>query len=185
MDGQEEGMVQETAAEETSGKTEETVTAGSAEQSVPKPATPDRTMNAAPECMTQEKIYEELLRCSKKEVFYTRLAAIFTGALFLAVAIALWIVIPQVTATLENANTLLTGANRTLQDIDAMSASLTETSNSLNALVGDNAKTLTDSVQKLSSIDFDGINSAVHDLETAVGPLADAVNKLSSFSLFR
>ena len=133
---------------------------------------------------SQEEVFAALLKNSRKQVFYARLAAIFTLILLAAVVYSLFRLVPQALETMENANTVLLGAEKTLEEIDKMSASLTRTSDDLSKLVGTNADVLTQSVQKLSEVDFDGINDAVRDLQDAVGPLADAMNKLSSFSLF-
>lgn len=130
-------------------------------------------------------LYRQLLKSSKKQVFYARLAAIFTGALFAAVAIALLTIIPQITATLQGVNVAIENANHALGDINTMSASITQTSESLNLLVGDNAEKLTQAVDKLSTMDIDGINAAIVDLQDAVGPLAETMRQMSQFRLFR
>ena len=101
-----------------------------------------------------------------------------------AVVVSLVRVVPKFLVTMENANIILVNAQKTLEDIETMSASITQTSEDLNKLVGDNAESLSASVQKLSEVDFGAINQATQDLQDAVGPLADAMNKLSSFSLF-
>lgn len=133
---------------------------------------------------TQEEVMKTLLKNSKKQVFYARLAAIFTGVLMIAVVVSLVRVVPNFLVTMENANIILVNAQKTLEDIETMSASITQTSEDLNKLVGDNAESLSASVQKLSEVDFESINQATRDLQDAVGPLADAMNKLSSFSFF-
>ena len=132
--------------------------------------------------MTEAEVFEKLLKNSKKQVFYARLAAIFTGALFLAVAYALLTIIPQVSETLQGVNVAIANANDALEDINTMSASITKTSESLNLLVGDNAEKLTESVDKLSTMDIDGINTAIQD---AIGPLAETMRQMSQFRLFR
>ncbi len=133
---------------------------------------------------TQEEVMKALLKNSKRQVFYSRLAAIFTGVLMVAVVISLVRVVPKFLVTMENANIILVNAQKTLEDIETMSTSITQTSEDLNKLVGDNAESLSASVQKLSEVDFESINQATRDLQDAVGPLADAMNKLSSFSFF-
>ncbi|MCR4763410.1 MAG: hypothetical protein K5696_07750 [Lachnospiraceae bacterium] len=136
----------------------------------------------------ERPVAELLLEVSRRQLFYARLAAIFTGALLVVTTIVALILVPRVTATLEHANILLTNAGDSLEELDEMSESLTQTSEAFNKLVGDNADTLTDSVNKLSSIDFEGINTAIDELHEAVGPLAEAMNKLSTtlkgFSIF-
>ncbi|MCR5675362.1 MAG: DUF948 domain-containing protein [Lachnospiraceae bacterium] len=127
---------------------------------------------------------EELMKYVKKQVFYARLAAVFTGALFVIFAIALVILVPRISHTLAQANLAISNANKTLEEIDAMSESITQTSKDLNKLVGDNADKLTESVERLSSIDFEGINVATQELQDAVGPLAEAMNRMSAMFSF-
>ncbi len=169
------GKKEEKQAEEV--KTEAAETAGKESEEKEKPESRG--------AMTEAEVFEKLLKNSKKQVFYARLAAIFTGALFLAVAYALITIIPQVSETLRGVNVAIANANDALEDINTMSASITKTSESLNLLVGDNAEKLTESVDKLSTMDIDGINTAIQDLQDAIGPLAETMRQMSQFRLFR
>ncbi|MBR5116235.1 MAG: hypothetical protein IK096_04135 [Lachnospiraceae bacterium] len=158
---------------------------GAEGKGVETPATEDKGLPKSKEADGNTDVFEKLLKNSRKQVFYARLAAIFTGALFIAVAAALMIVIPEIIQTLSGVNVAIANANHALEDINTMSASITQTSESLNLLVGDNAEKLTESVDKLASMDIDGINTAVKDLQDAVGPLAETMRQMSQFRLFR
>ena len=50
---------------------------------------------------------------------------------------------------------------------------MTDASNNLNQLVNDNTEPLTQAVNNMAGIDFEGLNQAITDLQGAVGPLAN------------
>ena len=54
----------------------------------------------------------------------------------------------------------------------------------MNDLIVNNAGTLTESVEKLSNLDIDGLNQGIQDLQDALGPLAETMRNMSKFSLF-
>ena len=49
----------------------------------------------------------------------------------------------------------------------------------MNTKLTENAQSLTDAVEKMNSIDFEGLNKAIQDLQDAVGPFASFMNRFS------
>ncbi|MCR4903233.1 MAG: hypothetical protein K6A23_10255 [Butyrivibrio sp.] len=132
------------------------------------------------------KVLEEIRKACSREAFYSRLTAVFVGGLFLVVAISLVLIVPKAIYALNNANSLIDDTNKLVLETNAavdelseitgeletMVDSVTSASNNMNKLVEDNAEDLTQAVQNMSEIDFEGLNKAIADLQTAVGPLA-------------
>ena len=58
-----------------------------------------------------------------------------------------------------------------------MSNEVTSVSEGLNDFIIENAQTLTDAAQDISNIDFEGLNKAIQDLQDAVGPFANLMNR--------
>lgn len=126
------------------------------------------------------QLLEKLVKNSTRQVRYARIAAFFTMGMFVAIVVLLYMVIPPTLSTLQDTRDTLNSAAGSLKDIDQMTASITRTSEEINTLVVQNSTKLTNSVQKISEIDFDGINKAITDLQTAVDPLAEAMRNLAA-----
>ena len=142
---------------------------------------------------SMEDLLRQILEADKNEVKYAKRAAFFMTGLFVIFLVAAVIIVPKVVETLSHVNTAviaagetLKGADDTLQsvneaieNINTMSASITDTSENMNAMLTDNAQALTDAVDKMNAIDFDTLNKAIKDLHDAVGPFANFMNKFS------
>ena len=129
------------------------------------------------------ELLRQILDTTKKQARYSRLAMIFTGGVFAVMAVMAIMIVPGVVTALEGANrtiiqaeSAVNEANTTLQQVQTMTGSITNTSENVNSMVTDNSAALTDAVQKLSEIDFDGLNTAIGDLQNAVGPLSRMVS---------
>lgn len=121
---------------------------------------------------TELDVLKELRNNSQKQSFYAKLAACFTGGIFVVVAIAAIVVLPQVKNTVSKVNALADRAETTIDDAEAMIESVTETSNNANEIIINNSENFADSIENLSNLDFDGLNQAISDLQDAVGPFA-------------
>ncbi|MBQ9606234.1 MAG: hypothetical protein IJV16_03560 [Lachnospiraceae bacterium] len=131
-----------------------------------------------------EELLRQILEADKNEVKYAKRAAFFMMGLFVVFLVAAIIVIPKVVETLSNVNTAVVSAGETLkgaddaiENINKMSDSITKTSDNMNSMLTDNSESLTAAVEKMNSIDFEGLNSAITDLQDAVGPFADFMNR--------
>ncbi len=121
---------------------------------------------------TELDVLKELRNNSQKQSFYAKLAACFTGGIFVVVAIAAIVVLPQVKNTVNKVNALADRAETTIDDAEAMIESVTKTSNNANEIIINNSENFADSIENLSNLDFDGLNQAISDLQDAVGPFA-------------
>ena len=143
-------------------------------------------INANVDTKDIELMLQTLVKTNKKQVRWARTAGIFMILLFVVIGGALFILIPQITHTLSNinaavqqANDILVQAEDSLKDINDMSASLTTTSDQLSTMISQNSEALASSISQIESIDFEGLNAAIADLETTVGPLANFMSRFN------
>lgn len=132
---------------------------------------------------TRQDTVKMLLEQTREQLFYTRILTGAFFALFLVVFISALILIPKVTGTLEQVNSLveeaggtLESANQALAEVSEMSTEITGVSTQLNEFITENAQTLSDAATDISEIDFEGLNQAIQDLQDAVGPFANLMN---------
>ncbi len=133
-----------------------------------------------------EALLKQILEADKKEVKYAKRAAFFMMGLCVIFLVAALIIVPKVVETLGHVNEAviaagetLEGADEALKNINTMSGSITDTSDQMNTMLTENAQSLTDAVEKMNSIDFEGLNKAIQDLQDAVGPFASFMNRFS------
>ena len=125
------------------------------------------------------EVLEEIKKACIKEAKFSKMAACFVGGLFAVVLISALILVPmgihtilKVNKLVDDANTVVTNIDGITDDLNTMVSSVTTTSDNINTLLDDNSEDLTDAIKSLSEIDFEGLNTAISDLETAVKPLA-------------
>ena len=126
----------------------------------------------------------------KKLIVLARLIAVVTVALFAVVTISFGILIPRVSAalahaedmlsnaetTLSKADSLISAANESLMVADKAIASANAAADSANQLMQDNTEAVTNTMQKINSIDFESLNKAITDLKNIVSSLSRATN---------
>lgn len=127
--------------------------------------------------MENEKIMEQLLADSKKRTLFARITALAAVGIFLLVAAAFLVAAPRAIHTLENVDEVLASAEEAVTQISEMSANITTTSTNINTFISDNSQALTDAVTNMNSIDFDTLNQAISDLQTAVEPFANLMGR--------
>jgi uncharacterized protein YoxC len=115
----------------------------------------------------------EMLTVDKKNLFWQRISAMAVVAMFLVVLVTALTVVPQVLNTLNSINKVAVDAEAAIGDVEVMVSEITSASKNLNKLVDDNDEKLTEAVTNLSSVDFDGLNAAIKDLQDTVGPMAN------------
>ncbi len=127
---------------------------------------------------------EELLKKQEKMLKITRLSGLAVLALAVAIVIACVILVPKAVSTMmqieslaQEASVLVENANTTLEGIDEMSSEIKTAADGINGLVEDNSSVLTESMTKLNSIDFEGLNKAITDLGAVVEPMARFFSK--------
>ena len=130
---------------------------------------------------TSEELLKELVSNSRKQLFYTKLAAFVAAA---ALVVCLVILVPSVVKTVNRANEVMAKASGTIELADTAIASVTEMSNSITVMgnnmdtfITENAESVEQVMKKLDDIDFEGLNSAIKDLGDVVEPLANFFGK--------
>lgn len=131
-----------------------------------------------------EQLEEKQTKLLKKQLFYSRVTAFSALGFLVAVVIALVIVVPKAVITLteinqavELAETTLLNADTALADISEMSTNVTTVSIEMENFLLDNSETVTSAMEDISSIDFEGLNNAIQDLEDVVEPFANMMNR--------
>jgi hypothetical protein len=114
----------------------------------------------------------QLNAMTKKQLFWQKVASLGVLGIFVVVLISALVMVPKVTMTLSNIDKVSYQVMESIEDIDAMVAEMTEASTGLNKLVSDNADTVTGAVSDLAGIDFEGLNTAIKDLQDTVAPFA-------------
>ncbi len=113
-----------------------------------------------------------LVKIGKKQLFLQRITTLATVGIFVVVLVAMIVLVPKVTMTLTNIDKMVADASSSVENINAMVAEMTEASKNLNQLVNDNTEPLTQAVNNMAGIDFEGLNKAITDLQATVGPMA-------------
>ncbi len=128
------------------------------------------------EVMNQTDVVE-LLKDMKgqnnKKLFYLRLLT----AIFAVICIAIVSVIPSVISTLDTTKATMAHLNDTITTMDDTITTMDETLDAITAMADTGTTGITEALEKIESIDFEGLNSAIGDLETVVEPMAKFFEK--------
>lgn len=132
--------------------------------------------------LTEENRKQQVLL--EKQCRATRTLGILLVCLVAVVGIAMFTLLPKVTATLKGFDTTLNELNVVVEntqiiteelksaDIEGTIHSFSDTLNSVNGLVEDSADSLTTSLKKLEELDIDTLNKAIQGLYKVVNPLS-------------
>ena len=124
-----------------------------------------------------EEILLEIKKLTKKKLFWQRISACCVAMIAAVALVFALIVLPQIEITLNHVNDTALKAQETLSQAQTMVTSITEASGDFDDLLEKNGEGLTNAVQSLTEIDFEGLNTAIKDLQDAVGPLASFMSK--------
>lgn len=134
--------------------------------------------------MEEKNVLDQILAENKKRTMYSKVMAFaMVGILAVVIVVTVMIVpevfrlINEVDTLVSSAETLITSAELSLEEISAMTGSLTDTSTSLNTFINDNSQTIADAITDLEAIDVDTLNEAISDLHDAVAPFANLMNR--------
>lgn len=133
------------------------------------------------EILTQIRDFEEKqLKVAKRT---SNLLLAMTVIILVAVVImvpAMLKTMSKVSTTVDKANssldeitTTVQKAQTTLEGIDEMSQNASLAASNMNQFIEENSESLTESIKAMSEVDFEGLDQAIEDLQTAVGPLAE------------
>ena len=113
----------------------------------------------------------------KRQLFWQKISTCCIAVMAATVVIVALAVVPKAVSTIHNVNQVAIKAQTSLEDMDEMISNITEASSGMNELVKENGEGLTSAVKNLSEIDFEGLNTAIKDLQDAIGPMAQFMNK--------
>ena len=122
-------------------------------------------MNTELQDWNTEELLRQLLAYEKKQLRHTRLATFVNVLLVVGVLAALVLVVPR--------------ALDSLAEVNRLTASAQELIGNANTMVTENTDAVTDTIQRLNEVDFDSLNSTIHDLEDAIRPVAELARKLT------
>ena len=122
-------------------------------------------MNTELQERNTEELLRQLLAYEKKQLRHTRLATFVNVLLVAGVLAALVLVVPR--------------ALDSLAEVNRLTVSAQELIGNANTMVTENTDAVTDTIQRLNEVDFDSLNSTIHELEDAIRPVAELARKLT------
>ena len=102
----------------------------------------------------------------KKQLNMMKALMFAMTGIFLMLLIAVAVLVPKVTITLDNANVALEQISHTAGQMD-------EVLTSVETLVEDSSAGVTQALDNMNSIDFDTLNKSIEDLNSVVSPLSN------------
>ena len=133
---------------------------------------------------SMQALLQELVKNSKKQLFYSRVAAFTAIAAALVLIICLVVIVPSAVSTLTQAHDILIQASDTIEladtaieEVTQMSRSITNMSNNMDSFIVENSESVQQIMKKFDAIDFEGLNSAIKDLGDVVEPFANFFGK--------
>ncbi|MCM1125148.1 MAG: hypothetical protein NC429_01620 [Lachnospiraceae bacterium] len=134
--------------------------------------------------MMEESYLEELVKNSRKQLFYDRIKTLAALVIAAGVVYCAVMVLPSVMNTVQHANQVMaqvsdtiTLADSALESITTMSESITEMGDNMDTFIADNAESVEKVMKKMESVDFDSLNKAIKDLGDVVEPFANFFGK--------
>lgn len=128
------------------------------------------------EVMNQNDVVEllkDMKGQNKKKLFYLRLLT----AIFAVICIAIVAVIPSVLSTLATTQNTMAHLNDTITTMDDTITTMDETLDTITEMADAGTTGITEALEKIESIDFEGLNKAIGDLGTVVEPMANFFGK--------
>ena len=119
------------------------------------------------------ELLKDLKNQNKKKLFYLRLLTV----IFLVMCIAIVSVIPNVLTTLQTTEKTMAHLNDTITTMDGVIDTMDGTLASISEMAQTGTKGITEALEKIESIDFEGLNKAIDDLGAVVEPMANFFGK--------
>lgn len=127
----------------------------------------------------------------EQQLLFSKLTMIFTGSILAVIVLSAFILVPKAMATLvrvdrfiTDAKVTLSNADTALEDIATMSTTVTADINTLSieftTFLKEDATAITGAAEGIETIDFEGLNDAIQDLEDAVEPFANLMNRFKN-----
>ena len=102
----------------------------------------------------------------KKQLNMMKVLMFAMAGIFLMLLIAVAVLVPKVTDTLDNANVALEQISYTAEQMDGVL-------NSVETLVEESSAGVTQALDNMNSIDFETLNKSIEDLNSVVSPLSN------------
>lgn len=132
----------------------------------------------------EKELLTELVKNSKKQLFYQRVRTLITIVLAGVIVICMIAIVPAVLRTVKQANEIMAQASETItladtaiESITEMSGSITEMGENMDTFITENAESVATVMEKIEAVDFEGLNSAIEDLGAVIEPLANFFKK--------
>ena len=108
----------------------------------------------------------------KKQLNMMKVLMFAMAGIFLMLLVTVAVLVPKVTATLDNANTAL-------EQIVSTAEQVNEVFGSVETLVEDSSAGVTQALENMNSIDFEGLNQSISDLGKVVSPLSSFFSRFN------
>ena len=102
----------------------------------------------------------------KKQLNMMKILMFAMAGIFLMLLVAVAVLVPSVTATLDNANIALEQISSTAQE-------MYNVLNSVEVLVEDSSVGVSQALENMNSIDFEKLNRSIEDFNNVVSPLSN------------
>ena len=102
----------------------------------------------------------------KKQLNMMKVLMFAMAGIFLMLLIAVAILVPSITSTLDNANIALEQISYTAQEMDGVL-------NSVEILVEESSVGVTEALENMNSIDFEKLNKSIDDFNKVISPLSN------------
>ena len=114
----------------------------------------------------------------KKQTFFAKLTFGCVAGIFAIFLVSALILVPKVTKILGDVEKTVASADAAVESLSKTANELAEADlagliTSTETLVEESSQGVAQAIGKISDIDIDSLNSAISDLESVVGPLAN------------
>ena len=122
--------------------------------------------------MDDHELLVELVKSQRKDALGQRITAFATLGIFVAVAIALCIIVPKVTSTIDQVQATITETQTLVADTQSTISNIDTMVSDVDSHVVENTESVGKAMESINGIDFDTLNQGIEDLAAAVEPLA-------------
>ncbi len=126
---------------------------------------------------SENELLSELVKNSRKQLFYARVRTLASIVIAAAVVICLVILMPVVLNTMSQVNGIMSQASETIVIADSAIESITEMCENMDTFITENAESVGTVMKEIGSVDFKGLNDAIKDLGDVIEPLAKFFNR--------
>ena len=144
----------------------------------------DITIQNMGESSTSEDLLKKIYDNSQKQLLIKKIELACVVICLIALLVVVIRIVPRAVGLLDTLQdsasrieTTMDKADKAMDDVSSMANSVERISGGIDEIVGENGTKLSETVEKMSNIDFDGLNDAIQDLQDAVGPFANFMKR--------